>query len=371
MFTLYDPFTTRVDSFTPRAGPLVGGTHITLRGSGFDRFGDTRCQFGPLNLEVNASVLGPELMRCDSPSSWMNGDLSAPTVGFTASPLALTLNGQDYLAMLTYEEQLAGDQHPGRLYTHFSMDSLLGLSVASIRPTGGPPVGGTRVTVSGTGFNRVIATHPACSFGPTTAATVDATIVDAHTMICESPPLTTPSNLNLAVEGVVVEVEVSFDRGQDSLFTHGRHAHFLYHLPPTIASIHPDGGDEGGGTPLTIHGTGFRDLYFGQGLQCIFRDNSIPLQGSNAQERFSTRSDARVAVPARAGPRMSTMSTFAPSEVVYCESPPLCDVHAACGVAEDACVAGVGSLTLSVRITNNQGDAISTESANFTYLRMG
>ena len=180
MFTLYDPFTTRVDSFTPRAGPLVGGTHITLRGSGFDRFGDTRCQFGPLNLEVNASVLGPELMRCDSPSSWMNGDLSAPTVGFTASPLALTLNGQDYLAMLTYEEQLAGDQHPGRLYTHFSMDSLLGLSVASIRPTGGPPVGGTRVTVSGTGSTR----HrdaPSLLFGPTAAATVDATIVDAHT----------------------------------------------------------------------------------------------------------------------------------------------------------------------------------------------
>ena len=128
-----------------------------------------------------------------------------------------------------------------RLWTYFAIDSALGLSVNGIAPHGGSTLGGTRVTINGTGFNRGQgATDPECSFGE--SGIVPATMLSPEALACVSPPHAGNMSSSFAVE-------VGINRQE---FTSDAQAMFTYSAPSMLSSIHPQGGHASGGTPLTI-----------------------------------------------------------------------------------------------------------------------
>jgi hypothetical protein len=353
MFTLYDPTETRIDSFFPHAGPLGGGTWITIRGGGFGRFGDLRCQFGLRNVEVNASALSASQVRCLSPSHWtieLARTTSAP-MEMATETLELTLNGQQYLPIRHVNNQLDSKAHPEHLFTYFALDHSQGLNVASIRPTGGPPSGGTRVSISGSGFLKAIQPQPECRFG--VAGVVPATIVNVATLVCDAPPLfaneSSDSGRRLDNKTIALAVEVGMN-GQVHAFTRQGAATFVYHSPPRIISIFPPGGDSKGGTRLTLTGEGFSEKNHGKGLACIF--------GGVAKPGPDFRVDRAASVPATLSDANEN-SGF--GTTIYCHSPPLDDLGDSCA-----------RTTVAVRVTNNGGNAISAEaSGGFVYYGAG
>jgi len=110
-------------------------------------------------------------------------------------------------------------------------------TLVSISPTGGSPLGGTALTLTGTNFDAgvtsvTIGGQGATGIGPETATSVT----------CATPP-GSPG---------VVDVAITTPGGT-AVLTNA----FTYYTPPTIASVAPVVGLEGGGTLVQVLGTGF------------------------------------------------------------------------------------------------------------------
>jgi hypothetical protein len=122
IFTSPGPFTffelPSVSAFTPRSGPGLGGTLVTLEGSFPPASSDTRCRFG--SRTTAAQRPGPSTITCPTPA--VDG---SPTYD-----LALSFNNADYVNV-----------------ANFSF-----FVTKSLNPSRGPATGGTRVTVSGEFF---------------------------------------------------------------------------------------------------------------------------------------------------------------------------------------------------------------------------
>ncbi len=111
-------------------------------------------------------------------------------------------------------------------------------TVSSIAPSTGPAGGGTAVTITGTGF----LSGATVSLGGTAATGV---VVSGSTMISA----TTAAHATGAVNVVVTNPD-----SQSGTLTNG----YTYGNPaPTVSSIAPNTGPAGGGTAVTITGTGF------------------------------------------------------------------------------------------------------------------
>jgi hypothetical protein len=111
--------------------------------------------------------------------------------------------------------------------------------VSSISPTSGDQGGGTSVTISGTGFSGATGVR----FGPNSASSVS---VDSDTQITAVSP---------AGEVGTVDITVTTPAGTSVT---GADDQFTYRVsPPAVSSISPTFGYQGGGTSVTISGTGF------------------------------------------------------------------------------------------------------------------
>jgi hypothetical protein len=124
-----------VSGIAPWSGPELGGTVVTIAGSGLASGGDLVCRFGGASIGVGglpvpvsavpASAHGTDGVRCVSPS--------ALPVGWTSvelSSFGVTL------------------QSGGSFYVHGRM------IVSALVPPAGPVRGGTRVAVLGSGFRE-------------------------------------------------------------------------------------------------------------------------------------------------------------------------------------------------------------------------
>ena len=111
--------------------------------------------------------------------------------------------------------------------------------IVSVSPSAGPAAGGTSVTISGMGFTSATAV----SFGGTPASSFN---VNTDTSITATAP---PGTL-----GTTVDILVTTPAGTSAL---GPLDRFSYPAPPTVTSISPASGPAGGGTTVTINGTGF------------------------------------------------------------------------------------------------------------------
>lgn len=120
-------------------------------------------------------------------------------------------------------------------------------TVTSITPNSGPVIGGTSVTIAGTGFGTAgTPLVTAVSFGGT-AATAFA-VVDNTTLTATAPAHTA------GVFNVVVTTDVaSADNGANDNFTYTA-------VAPTVTNLNPTTGTSAGGNPVVITGSAFLGL---------------------------------------------------------------------------------------------------------------
>ena len=197
-----------VSALSPSAGPLAGGTSVTISGTGFT--GATAVTFGATPA-TSVTVDSDTQIRAISPSGSGTADVTV-TNPVGTSPL-----------------------NPP--YDHFAYSSVI--TVSSISPAGGPLEGGETVTITGANF---VAT-PTVTIGGTSCTSV--TLVDSSHFTA-----ITPSGTGTLLDVVVTNPD----------FTSATLAGvFTYYDVPTVTSILPASGPTPGGTAVLITGTNFYD----------------------------------------------------------------------------------------------------------------
>ncbi len=191
-------------SISPVAGALGGGTLVTLTGTSFTS-GATVILGGQSCSSVN--VLNSTTATC----------LTAPNSAGTYDVTITNPDTQSSTLTASYTYQAAP-------------------TISSIAPVSGPLAGGTAVTITGTGFHVGIT----ADLG---GATCNVTLVTSTQVFC-----TTTAH----AAGVVSVHVVNTDTQSASLA-----GAFTYQAAPTLTSVAPVAGALGGGTTLTLIGTGF------------------------------------------------------------------------------------------------------------------
>lgn len=118
-------------------------------------------------------------------------------------------------------------------------------TIFSIAPNAGTPLGGTAVTILGTGFEANSPGANTVTFDNVAATSI--TTVDDQTITCVTPP-----GSDLAT------VKVSNGNGSATQVDG-----YTYYPPPTLTAVTPATGSEAGGEAMTLTGTGFLDNFAG------------------------------------------------------------------------------------------------------------
>ena len=197
--------TPAVTSLSATAGPLNGGTHVTVTGVGLS--GATRVTLGGTPIPFTV--------------------LSATTIAVTTPAHAA---GPVYLTVTT-----PYGTSPGSASSTFAFDPVP--VIASVSPQTGPPSGGTVVTVTGTGLTRATTIR----FG-TVAATNLVRVSDTTVRV------TTPAHASGPVD-----VVVTTPGGTSAA---GAGARYAFGSPPAVTGLSAAAGPLTGGTVVTISGTG-------------------------------------------------------------------------------------------------------------------
>ena len=253
----------RVRALAPSSGPAEGGALVRVAGHGFARraavLGYLACRFN--RSSAAAAWRGAAEVRCIAPAH------AAGVVG-----VELTQNAQQHTgdgALFEYARALAH----------------------SVRPSAGPPRGGTLVEVRGAGFGArgggARALH--CQFGA--GAAVRATRASGVLVRCVAPPA--------AAERGAVPLRVL-----DGDAVCGGAAAFVYRVAGAVHRVHPLAGGLGGGTLLAVSGSGFGGGGGGGGAglgttasaaRCRIGDASVPARRAAAGVlACATRARARL-----------------------------------------------------------------------------
>jgi len=190
-----------VNSLTPAVGSPMGGTVVTVTGTGFT--GATAVLFGEL-LGTALKVISDSQLTVISPAQ------SVDTVGVTVTAPTGTSAASTQFAYV---------------------------AITSVSPAVGQPTGGTTVTLTGSGF----ADATSANFGAT-PGTGFAVVSDTEITV------TSPPGVGL------VDITVSGPFGTSPT---GPADSFLY---GEVNNLQPTSGPMGGGTQVTINGSGFAAL---------------------------------------------------------------------------------------------------------------
>eukprot|EP00658_Telonema_sp_P-2_P059592 TRINITY_DN4865_c0_g1_i2.p1 TRINITY_DN4865_c0_g1~~TRINITY_DN4865_c0_g1_i2.p1 ORF type:complete len:1261 (-),score=246.57 TRINITY_DN4865_c0_g1_i2:310-4092(-) len=229
----------------PKSVDAAGGTSITVSGSNFRSFAPNPfgCKIGSQMIQplyanqthvicVTDPILTSELSSTD-PSA-------PPEVG-----LELVVNGVD-LSLNALTLSVFNYSTPSRF--------------DRIRPTFGPPLGGTIVTVTGAGF--VNSSSMLCGVGLGVLAdpsTSQAYYMNSSQLVCATPP----SPGGDAGTSLAFNLSVSLDDGQNFFEVPalpGLRASKVFLYKPKVrivAEPHPSAGPVTGGNLVTISGSGF------------------------------------------------------------------------------------------------------------------
>lgn len=191
---------------SPDSGTQAGGTTVTITGTGFVVGATTVTFDGVAATDVTVALDGLSLTAVTPVHPVGAVDVVVTTVEGSTEPLTYTYlaNGSDAV-------------------------------ITGITPPSGPTVGGTRVTITGTGLTGAIAVD--FNGLPSTGFTINPAGTEVSVIAPPNPagPAT---------------VELIFPEGRIDAGT------FTY-VAPTITSIVPARGPVTGGTTVTITGTGF------------------------------------------------------------------------------------------------------------------
>ncbi|MEC7276813.1 MAG: IPT/TIG domain-containing protein [Bdellovibrionota bacterium] len=196
-----------IGSITPNAGALAGGTVATISGTGF--LSGLSATIGGVSCTSITAVTATSF-NCGIPA---NASAGAVDVVVTNT------DGQTVTATNLYTYQVAP-------------------SIASVTPNAGAVAGTYTIRVLGADF----LTGATVSIGSTLCSST--TFINSGELQCVVPPSGSATNANVVVTNP--------DSQTDTL-TNG----FSYTNPPTIASISPAIGDDGGTTDITITGSNF------------------------------------------------------------------------------------------------------------------
>jgi hypothetical protein len=251
-----------VTGVTPSAGPLAGGTTVTIQGENF--VSGATVDFG------TKAATGVSVSADDTSISATSPAGSAGTVDIQV----VTAGGSSATGS-------AADQ-----FTYVPAPT-----VNSVTPVSGSTLGGTAVTITGTNFSGTGYTVTAVNFGgnPGTIASVSA---DGTSISATSPTGSAgPVNVTIVTPGGSVTSATQF----------------TYAPPPVVNTIDPSYGPVTGGTSVTIKGTGFSgatEVDFGSnavtsGLSVSTDGNSITVTTPAASSVGAV--DVKVVTPIGAG----------------------------------------------------------------------
>jgi hypothetical protein len=197
-----------IGALFPSTGPTSGGTAVTITGTGFT--GATSVTFGGIAAS-NITVVSDTQLT-----------VTAPAGG--PGPATVTVTTPGGSASTTSSNQYVYADTP---------------VVSGISPSSGPNSGGTTVTISGSNFTGATAvsfrTIPATSF----------TVENDTTIIATAPPWT---------DGTF-DVTVTNPAGTSAIVPADQYTYTA--AAPVVTSLSPATGPAGGGTSVTITGTGF------------------------------------------------------------------------------------------------------------------
>ncbi len=350
-----------VSGVSPAAGPLAGGTAVTITGTGFT--GTAAVSFGGTAATAFTVVSDTQITATAPAHAFGVADVTVTTAGGGSATVAADQFGYVAAPAVTDISSAAGPVGGGTTVTisgtalagatavdfggvaatSFTVVSATqitatspagvagvvdvtvltagGLSptvaadhftyapapaVTKVSPTMGPAAGGTILTVAGTAF--VGATAVAVGGVSATFTVVSATQITATT-----PP------------GAVgtANVEVTTPGGTSSAVTAD---HYTYALVPAISKISPAAGPVAGGTMVTITGTGFTGatiVKFGSGAATSIKINSNTQITATAPAHAVGVVDITVHTPGGVSPVGSANKfTYAPVPAVSGVSPP-------------------------------------------------
>ncbi len=194
-----------VTSIAPTAGPISGGTSVTITGTGL----------------VSGATVSFGGTAATNPNVVNSTTMTATTAAHAAGAVNVVVTNPD--------------SQSGTLTNGYTYNPPP--TVTSIAPTAGSINGGTSVTITGTGF----LSGATVSIGG--AAATNPNVVNSTTMTA-----TTAAHAAGAVNVVVTNTD-----GQSGTRTNG----YTYNPAPAVSSILPTSGTTAGGTSVTITGTGF------------------------------------------------------------------------------------------------------------------
>ncbi len=212
--------TPTITALSPIAGPLGGGTLVTITGTNFT--GANQVSFGS-TAATGYTVVSPSTITATSPAGSAGGvDVTVKT-GTGTSPAV----------QFTYEN---------------------GPTLSTISPLGGSPAGGTAATITGSNFTGATS----IDFG--TTATTSFT-VDSSVLITVTSPASSAGTF---------DVTVVTPTGTSAVTTADE---FTYEPAPSVSNVGPVAGLPTGNTPVTLTGANFTDataVYFGTSAATSF-----------------------------------------------------------------------------------------------------
>jgi hypothetical protein len=221
-----------VASLNPSTGPIAGGTAVMITGSGMANA--TAVYFGK-TLATITSVSATQIMVTSPASAVGTVDVTVVTAGGTS---AVT----------------SADQ-----FTYVTTPTVSGIS-----PSAGPSAGETTVAINGTNLANAWGVY----FGTTLATIVSNT----GTQIVVTSPVNSAGNVRSTVDVTVVTTGGTSAATSADLFT--------YVPTPAVTSVTPSYGPAGGGTTVSIAGTGFANataVMFGTNAATIISDSDTLL----------------------------------------------------------------------------------------------
>ncbi len=283
--------TPTVTAVSPASGPIVGGTSVTITGTGFltttaVKFGSTAATSYTVNSDTQITATAP---------AHAAGVVNVVVTNSTGS---------------------------GTLTNGFTYDATP--TVTSISPIAGLPAGGTVVTITGTGF----LTSTAVKFGSTAAASFT---VNSDTQITATSPSGT--------DGTTVDITVTNPSGTSSTSSADK---FTYQNVPTVTTLSPKAGSIAGGTSVTITGTDFYNLSGAAAVK--FGANNATSYTVNSGTQITAVAPAGVAgvVNVTVTTPVGTSSTGAGNQYTYDATPTVTAVSPASGP-----IAGGTSVTIT------------------------
>ncbi len=195
-----------LSALSPVAGPLEGGSTVTVTGSGFN--GTTGVSFGSTSASSFTIDSYGEITVVSPPEAAGTVDVRVTTLSGT-SPVS---SADEF----TYEATPA---------------------IGNLSPKVGLPAGGTSVTISGTGFQGA----STVDFGSSAAASYTVT---SSTEISAVSPSAYPGTVDVSV---TTPLGTSATSALDT---------FTYEAAPTVSALSPAVGPTTGSSTVTITGTG-------------------------------------------------------------------------------------------------------------------